>query len=303
MKKPSFFLLLILTLCSFFLLSQITLTQDSRARICLYIPFGTENATALNKESDSDSLLDFYTVPSEKELYDAVASGTAQCGYIFPEDLFARLDEGLGKGMITVVTSPDSMQQDLTNESVYAALFEKYALHLLDDYLTKQLPSAPFTSKELAARYENRLHDGSVFSFSYTGNTSFQKDSFRSSFQSLTLRRILYLFLFISCYVGGFSYYHDRDCGFYQVIRKRQIIWAQLALLLTPLFLCSLAFFFAMPIFFPAFPLSLLMKQLAYTNLVSFCISILCLRLLRNKKGYTALLPPLLLAGCILLLI
>lgn len=303
LKKPPFYLLLLLMLAVSAGFSGLLKENGGLAAVCLYLP--DEDSLA---RSAADSLLTqdhplftFFEVSSEEELYRLVQTGRADCGYVFSPALEQALDEGVINGRIRVVTAPDSLLYPVSNETVYAALFREYSLHLLKNSLSCGLQqTAPEDEQALMAEAERlyRLHlsDGSVFSFSYdrTPRALFQRTP---RFTPGTAARLLYLFVFLCCFTAGFSCYEDQKSGFYGVLTAKNRFLSKLFTLSLPLaagtgcYLLCIRILFGAGSLLSACPPVLLAAPLVLSAVWLF--SLLC----PDKERYTSLLPLLITAG------
>ncbi|NLL79870.1 MAG: hypothetical protein GX234_08790 [Clostridiales bacterium] len=322
LKSRSLYLLTgsILLLCALF--PKLETTDYSSARIALYASPADSISTKICKKLIEDSASDrslflFYMADSPERLREEVATKQAECGFLFPEELFDSVDAGSTRKTISVVTAPDSLLSDVACETVFAAWFEEYELHVLETSMDTLLSNPPYLKQELTHIYHSHLEDGSVFSFSYNATPKAQllkatevPDSllpFKQPFDMLALKRLLYLMLFAACYTGGLHVYQDDACGFYQVISKAQKYLASLSCLLIPLLMNAVALFAGGLFFLPAMTTgsacrSFLLDILTVSGFsLIFCL--ITLHLFHNEKSYTACLPPLLLLGSILLLV
>lgn len=80
-------------------------------------------------------MFEFYICESEELLKDDVASRKAECGYVFKEGLKEKLDERDFKRSILVYSAPSTMTAELSQEVVFAAMFEVYGEYLLEQFV------------------------------------------------------------------------------------------------------------------------------------------------------------------------
>lgn len=353
-RRASFFLLPLAAACFCLLFTRLALTEPDGARVGLYAAPGDETAAAVCRSLLREDALPyrFYAAASPEALSDDVAAGRAACGFLLPEGLLEAADAGNARRAITVLAPPDALLQEAAAETVYAAWFQEYALHVAlqeleaqagvpsggetspDAEAETQLPGAlpetpagaeapppaalpeaaagareaPAALRAEASRYYHALlQSGGVFSFTYETpdgqpaplRQSPVREGISPAFSAAALRRLLLLFLFLSCFAGGFSVYHDRDCGFYQVLPGRRALWARCASLLLPLLPCALALFLCGRFLF----FISLTREILTVSACSFLLCLAATFLLRTKRLYASLLPPLLLLGSLLLLV
>lgn len=237
-RKPECLLLLLSLPLLTVLLSHISKTEERPIEAACYIPSVTAQMPDGIEESDPDAgvqtseipvspddalaslaekldmydgLYTFRLYASEREVYDAVASGRTECGYIFPEDLYENLLDDNYRELITTVASPSTTMLPVINETVYSFVFEDLALFSLEQYLAND--SA--VSGEYGVLYDNAVIEelfrkymlgDSAFHFEYEGNP---KD-YRLTTSSVLLspiRGLLSVLMLLSAFTGAISYY------------------------------------------------------------------------------------------------
>lgn len=213
------------------LLSHVSKTEERPIEAACYIPSISaemsdsidESGSAANFQADEplvslaaklntyDGLYTFRLYDSEQEVYNAVASGCAECGYIFPKDLYENLLDGNLRELITTVASPSTTMLPVINETVYSFVFEDLTLLSLEQYLAND--SA--VSEEYGILYDNAVIEelfqkymlgDSAFHFEYEGNP---KD-YRLTASSVLLspiRGLLSVLMLLSAFTGALSYY------------------------------------------------------------------------------------------------
>lgn len=221
-KQPVFLFLLFLLPAMSFLLTGLQENASGSVRIALYREDGQGvSGLIIEKLLKKESSFSFYLCPSEEELFSQVASGTAECGYLLPADLFQQLDAGKKNHLIDVIVSPSTTLSKVTNEIVYAELFEEYSLHLLENFLAHQSPLADDkTPPSIKAEtlYREHMADDSTFSFTYgthgeTTNAPLpaHMNSPHASLLLAPIRGVLAILILLSGFWGAFQYYNDKE--------------------------------------------------------------------------------------------
>ena len=225
LKRPAFWFILALFPCFTVLFAGAGGKAESSIRVALSTPgedsFSADLVTKLLKR---EGLIHFTFYESEAELYRQVATGAAECGYVFREDLLERLNDGHKNRLVDLVVSPDTTMDKIINEVIYSELFEEYSLHLLLDYLRhrsvfsksvfygggKGLISDLTLSAKATALYRRHMSDGSTFSFTYVNGI----DDYRAQAPSLLLspiRGLTALLLVMGGFCGALNYYNDLE--------------------------------------------------------------------------------------------
>ena len=199
---------------------------DDRIRIgyCIVTPEDTERAeTARNEDiewleehlENGDSLFAFYPSESPEKLRAEVAKGTAECGYLIPSDLFARLRCGNEKNLITLLTSPHTTMSPIINETLFATVFQRLSGQVFLQYLTKDSAIAgaypdSYTAEDVDALYQKYLTNGSTFSFVYDNDAN-EFHYGTSTVLTSPLRGLFAVLLLLCGFVGALSYYQAAE--------------------------------------------------------------------------------------------
>lgn len=325
LKKPALRLILFLIPCFAFFMSHMAAKPDTGLSIALYAKeddtFTQSLITKLT--SEYNGMFTFYSLENKEAAYEDVATGRAECGYVFEKELLLNMDLGIKHHLVDVIVSPDSMLQSVTNEIVYSALFEQYSLHMLQNYFVENLPQIPVGSEMIASIYNDYLHDGSTFSFTYVNppassdfNVSKLPALHTQSFLLLPVKGIFLLLILLAGLTGGLSYYDDRDNHIYDVLsassntgchtlrsvftRKKEFHLAAIAI---PALLCAVTGYLSTIIWLPY---ETLIIELFFFTLLFLAAVLLPLTfhlLFQNRYTYTAALLLMIPAGAVLLFI
>ena len=230
-KKPESFLLLLSLPILTILLSGIGKSQEQTIRVVCYFPGISASDTSdqfLITDTDSSSdaslivlaeklfryegLYFFDICNSEQEVFDAVAGNRAECGYLFPANLYTELLEGNLKELVTTVTSPSTTMLPVINETVYSLIFEGLAIDALNQYLSEDSSIAAeydtlYDKNDVAALYQKYLLNDSAFHFEYSGNPEEYRFT-KASVLLSPIRGILSVLVLLSAFTGAISFYH-----------------------------------------------------------------------------------------------
>ncbi|MDE6713168.1 MAG: hypothetical protein K2K20_05475 [Lachnospiraceae bacterium] len=230
LRKPECLLLLLSLPVLTILFSHVAKTEDQPIQAACYLPSVTQEDlddaaadsgaalqtdTALtslaHKLSTYDGLYTFRLCASEQEVYDTVATGHAECGYIFSETLYEELLSGNLKGLITTVASPSTTMLPIINETVYSFVFEDLALLSLEQYLADDSAVSAeydvlYDNDMIEELYQKYMLGDSTFHFEYEGSP----EDYRLTAATVLLspiRGLLSVLMLLSALTGAISYY------------------------------------------------------------------------------------------------
>lgn len=165
LKKPLFVLLLFFLPLGAWLFGKAQAADDGKISIALCTSGSAWNEQVAQALMDGSHSFQFYLCDTEEELERDVASGRAECGYLFAEDLKEQLDKGRYKRAIRLITSPSTVVGSLSTEVVFAGLFQVYGRELLEQYAKEgevfaegeaAADQGAAVEKEMAAEQERR---------------------------------------------------------------------------------------------------------------------------------------------------
>lgn len=234
LKHPFFIIMLLLLPTGMWLLHEAESQSSDKIAIALYTEENTWNERVASELINGTHSFDFYLCKSKEELSKDVASGTAECGYVFSKELRERLPLGTYKRLITVVTSPSTVTEKLASETVFAGLFRVYGRELLKAYSEEGEPFKAFSGNawaELEPIYDGYLVNGSTFSFEYVtvDGEVIKKDSVKAVFP---IKGIAAIFIFVIGLAAAVTACEDNQRGLFASVgkgRKAVCIMAQLA--------------------------------------------------------------------------
>lgn len=297
-KRPA--VLALLLLFPVFALMYRQLGSDREQGLCVYVyaekedPFCTGLAQKLTKR---EGVVTFVQADSEEALYHAVMTGNAECGYVFHAGLVDALNTGKKQDLIDLVISAETTLSDVTNEVVYAELFEEYSLAILTDYLlTDSVLDNPSTS-EIEALYRENMVNGSTFAFDYTGSYS-SYHGIRSGLSSQVLKGLCSILILLGGFLGLLNYSGNAEAQVYCAVTKTGRKFLLFAELFPPVLLMTLAA--VLSLLFAGVPVGgyALLRLIGYALLVILFCSLLYVVL--RKKTVILFLLPFYLLGCLI---
>lgn len=175
-----------------------------------------------------DGMFSFQVCASEEEVSQAVASRRAECGYVLPEDLEKRLDEGTYKRSIRVYRAPSTVADAMASEVVYSLLAQEYDRKILTDYVeTDEIfnfldVDSDRTRQEAAERagtlYDAYSSNGSTFQFSYQedGKNDWEADLQDGGTSTIfPVRGLAAVLVFTAGIYGAAVLKEDEACGLF----------------------------------------------------------------------------------------
>lgn len=324
LRKPECLLLLLSLPVLTILLSHVSKTEEQTIRAACYIPAvtgedleaeafrGSDAApsdsdaalsvspeyTALSSLADQleryEGLYTFQLCATKQEVYDAVATGRAECGYIFSKDLYAELLNGNLRDLVTTVASPSTTMLPVINETVYSFVFEDLALLSLTQYLSEKSAVSEeygvlYADGEIRDLYRKYMLGDSAFHFEYNGSP----ENYRLTAATVLLspvRGLLAVLMLLSALTGAVSYYRLAENPVFNTWKVRVCCIVIPVLCTIPVMLLCIRFAGLNTGFWKELPLLLLYAAACavQTFLLTLCI--------KKRVIFTSLLPLLLLA-------
>lgn len=183
---------------------------------------------------EQEGILSFQVYENEEKLMQAVEKGELDCGFILPQDLRDRVNEGNWQDAITLYSSPASVVTQIAKERVAAAVFTLYSEESYVNYVKNisdfdLMQTSESDKEEIIAfaksAYESHLLDGSTFGLIYNGigcnenrldglndnDTVGLKSGQQSSAAAFPLRGVLAVCIFLSGMCGLLTDCKDRQ--------------------------------------------------------------------------------------------
>lgn len=297
-KRPAMLALLLLFPIFSWMYLSLGADREQGLLVCVYAeaddPFCEQ---LVQKLTQRDGVVTFVRSASEEELYHTVVTGDAECGYVFHTGLLDSLNKGNKQDLVDVVISAETTLRDVTDEIVYAELFEEYSLAILTDYLLEDNVLENPSLSEIEALYRENMTNGSTFAFDYTGAYSSYR-GIRSGLSIQVLKGLCSILLLLGGFLGLLNYAGSAEAQVYCAVTKTGQKFLLLAEIFPPVLLTTLAA--ALSLFFTGALRSLtaLLSLFGYALLVVlFC---LLLYAVLRKKTIILFLLPFYLLGCLI---
>lgn len=227
-QKPSFFIICLLIPATGFLLGSLSRQEDSGVRIAVFNEDSPLSNMLTEHLLQKEGILQFYLCETEEELYQAVSSKKAECGYIFRADLEKRLNEKDTKRSIPCIKSPSSVLYKFANEVVFSELISSYGKNIVMAFGTESGFFTEITPEELNAVGESfsyYIENGGTFSFEYeTLNTGLKEES-KGGNIAFPFRGIGSIIILVGGMFGTVKWFQDRGKGiFYRLPYQKKWI-------------------------------------------------------------------------------
>lgn len=303
LKKPSYVFILCLFPIITIFFKQDASHSSGTIKVALYLEEASDfSQTLVDKLVTKNSLVSFYVASSLDVLYDDVITKKAECGYVIPGDLLESLDQNKRNNLVTLVCSPSSTMNFVTNEVVYAELFEEYSLHLLLSYFETNNPLTNYqttqTKEQLEEAYRFHMNNKSTFGFDFENGY----DSFETNKTSLILASIpglISIIILLAGFCGSLQYYEDKKNNVFQNIPYTYINIIRFLSIASPVFMATIIGYICLLISNRRY---FSIQQLSYLLLYSFIVIafVILLTILIKQKNMFASFIPIILIGCLL---
>lgn len=180
-----------------------------------YMPTETDDMKLLyNNLKNYNGLFRFLPVENMEEVYDAVLTQEAECGYIFSSDFLEQVTQGDREHQIQVIVSPATTMAPIINETLYSVLFPEISNKTLFQYLSQRSEIAVFyeeglfREEDVSQIYRNYLKNGSTFHFEYEGAPNEYKLTTQQVLLS-PVRGLLSILVLLSAFAGSLAFYKE----------------------------------------------------------------------------------------------
>ncbi len=174
-----------------------------------------DTEAAVEEILEMGSVFEFYEVDSEEEMYEDLASGKCNTGYILPEGLMENCGSLRTIPKIRVITTPSSTLPLVSSEEVYMKLYRYFALTVLTETIDRTDATFPDDYK-IAAR---RIYDSYI-----GGNVIYHLEEYDDQdYNEITniekvvipVYKFAGFFLWMAALIGALSYLNDCDNKLY----------------------------------------------------------------------------------------
>lgn len=226
LKKPMFTITLFLIPALLILLFSFHKTSDSLINVGLYAPNDYVSKSIIQDLLvSSNSVISFYQCDSEAQLKNDVLKGTAECGYLFPDNfdsaLTAYLDEK-EDGIITVLSKEESISTKIVNEILCGKIFSKMTYPILEKFVESQHPEklSPSGSQQMQSVFAEYCTPQLFLTFEYAdgAKNEFLNDN-KANYYMLPVRGILSVLILVSAISGILMLSSDNKKGTWNLIK------------------------------------------------------------------------------------
>lgn len=167
LRRPACWIAAVLMALVLWMISVVSVPAGTSWTVLLWNEDGDGGHQLVEQIEAADSSYDFREASSEQELIHDVRTGQAQCGFVISPGATSRIEAGDEYDIanaITYVDSPFTSLGSETKETVFAVIWQRRALTVLQNEASSQLGmSSPRERQELARRYQDFLAGDSVF--------------------------------------------------------------------------------------------------------------------------------------------
>lgn len=224
LKRPFTYIRILLIALSMYLVYESALPVNSPSEVYV-INHSGEYGERVLEELNRGKGISAYTytcVDDEDFIRSSVMNGTAECGFIFPEDLEERVKNGDTKKMIIMVTSAFSTKSAAVREKVFSALFRVMNIDIIESAEDNIFEDTSVVKDFIRERYDYYIEGRDLFGIEYEYldvSTSESGANRRNSADPLRGCMSVLLFIF-SLYVSGSIL--GKNLSFYNSMKKAE---------------------------------------------------------------------------------
>ncbi len=227
-KQPLFVALLVLVPVLTFASGRMAEEESGLLTVALAMEDGGDAvAQAVAEElRGGDSLIRFEMYGTAGDAEDAVTYGDADCAWIFPADMGARLDRfavtrSAEDAAVTVVEREDNVALRLSREKLEGVLFRLLSPKVFLNYIRENVPEADSaTDVELLEYYDGAYVDDTLFTFTgLDGQTTETSANYLTS----PVRGLLAVLIALCGMASSMYYLRDMEEGVYSRVPVREL--------------------------------------------------------------------------------
>lgn len=230
----------------FLLLHSISMGSDGNSlTVLLYCEAPDQTTERIFEDlSAACKQAEFCIAESESQLKTEVARGTAECGYIFPENFARLVKESDWESSILLYTSSSSMMYTLTRELVFGAILHETAPMLAESFFIKNHRYAQALEKILETYplvYQQQQTQGDLVALEsrLVTNVGGTEVPVKTAY-TIPVRGLCGVLLFVMSLFASGIYLLDRQRGLYQSMPSRTKRFAPWCTILSLLILCCI---------------------------------------------------------------
>ena len=207
-----------------------------------------QTAEVVDSLCDMQSVFNFYEVDSEEEMYEDLAQGKANAGFVIPEDFMERSIGTKRPREIAVITTPASGLTSLATEEVFEQFFRYTALQILENTFEDYgYNEGGANNSKIEAVYDDYMNGDAIYSLTDLEGQEYNEITISEKIE-IPLYKFAGLFIYAACLLGLLSFLTDVDNRIYLRFGKIQKIYMaliQIAVYAVPMTILSTVCFIA----------------------------------------------------------
>lgn len=192
--------------------------------LCMKDPADELSAGIVEQLLGDSNVLRYVYCETEEAARELVESFQADAAWIFPEDLFGKLQASasrkLVRPVVTVVEREDNVPLTFSREVLSSALYPYFSYAVYEDFVRDDLGIVA-DEGELLAAYERTLVEGSLFHIEYFDGQATEE----SNYLLAPLRGILALWLVLCGFAASMYFIQDEQRGTFSWMPVRHRLW------------------------------------------------------------------------------
>lgn len=166
MKKLGVWLMMAAMLFLLWITANIRIPDGTNTTVAVCYNDSKYEGDIVKSLEDSKTEFIFAGYDSDREVYEAVESGKAECGFVFADNFDQRIEKGEWDSVIMCYTSPFGTKTEVAKENLYATLFPIYSRWLLEatEEEIYQNPN-PSRMEELLAKHDQYIGGALIMTF------------------------------------------------------------------------------------------------------------------------------------------
>ncbi|MBQ7274140.1 MAG: ABC transporter permease [Clostridiales bacterium] len=192
------------------------------------------------------SIFDFYEVYSEEEMLEDIASGKANTGFIFPENLIREGVSIRSTPKITVIMTPSSTLHYMSSEEIFMKLFPHFAYRIIIHNASSREQDFPAGYEStLREIFDSYLNDEGIYRLESLEQIEYNEINTTTKL-AIPVYKFAGFFIWMAALIGALSFLNDCDNKLYLKMSKPGRVFIGLILITThvlPIVLISIVSF------------------------------------------------------------
>lgn len=175
---------------------------------------------------EGDYSVEFYDVPSEKQLEKDIYDNGTECGYVIGSNLSGKLESGKYHGAIELVMCNSNFISSMTNEIFFAAMFKAYSPEIAINYIrsVKEFQKhADKAQEDINKGYQEYIDGNDTFriDFRILDDTDISVTrELEDSTGEFPIKPVLVILVYIAGLFGIVQFYMDAEKGTFITLSK-----------------------------------------------------------------------------------